>query len=80
MQIKSNSLSACILVAAVIASAAAATQPGSTLIMKNQSLRDDGLGMDAYSVLVPQGWCESPRPWAPGRINTHWAPHRMRNV
>jgi len=43
-----------ILVAAAMVLAGAS--PGTAVMMKNQTLHDDGLGMDAYSVLVPEGW------------------------
>jgi hypothetical protein len=56
MQKTMNGLRACVLAVAAIFSGAVTPSPSATLVMKNQALHDDGLGMDAYSVLVPEGW------------------------
>lgn len=53
---------------------------GGTLVMKNQNLHDEGLGMDALSVLVPEGWkLQGNIEWKPA-LPTPWVDISVSNA
>ncbi len=67
-----NGLLACAVIAAAMGLIGQTAPSGSSITMKKQVLHDDGLGMDAYSVLVPEGWkLQGAIDWKPA-LPTPW--------